>query len=179
MVSIPSPVQNYVMLWLISLGSSIGLMLVAAMIWIITGGDVQITSIFVLMFNATASTFILLTMIPVGIFILVFGVLFNALAPILAPVAASLWNFFGNLIVGLLNALPFVSLTFSEVTFVTQMPSTLVQLANRGTVYLVVPQINVVDTIGATVEFLNALRQFLIVSATDASVASGSGIFSP
>lgn len=166
MVAIPSVMQNYMMLWLVSLGSSIGLMLVAAAIFLITG-DSEVTSLFILMFNATAASFILLTMIPVGIFILIFGTLFNAAAPIVAPVMASVWNFFGEFIAGIFNV------PFDSVTFVTQVS----RYSRAGE--LVIPTINVAETIEAVISFLVALQGFLIDAATGGTAQSGSGTFNP
>jgi len=174
LVSIPSPVGNYLMLWFISLGSSIGLMLVAAVIYMVTGKEDGLTEIFILMFNATATSFILLTMIPAGLFILIFSILWNAGAPIVAPIMGALWNFFAGIFIGIMNILPFVNVPFRPLTFVSSMPSLLIQLANRGTIYIEIANIDVVEAIGAVTSFLSALREFLIGVATG---DSGSGVF--
>lgn len=175
MVSIPSPIGNYLMLWAISLGSSIGLMLVAAVIYLLTGKTEGVTSLFILMFNATATTFILLTMIPAGLFILLFSIIWNAGAPILAPILGAIWNFFAGLVIGMINIMPLVDIPFRPLTFVTTMPSTFVQISNRGTIYIEIANIDVAEAIGAVTSFLDALRQFLIGAATGGE--SGTGVF--
>ena len=163
MVSIPSPVQNYLMLWGISLGSSIGLMFVAALIYIITGESSGVTELFILMFNATATSFILLTMIPVGVFILIFGVSFNALAPLIAPIFAALWNFGAELIVAIINAVPLIDLdiAFAPIQFVSVISAFPVDY-----IQLTVPTINITEAIDGVTSLLTTLQAFMIDAAT-------------
>jgi len=172
MVSIPSPVQNYLLLWGISLGSSVGLMFVAAAIYMVTGKTTGLTEIFVLMFNATATSFILLTMIPVGIFILVFGVTFNALAPLLAPIGAAIWNFMADFIIGFINLIPAVDIAYTPIQFVLVIPTGVVDY-----IPLQVPVINITEAITGLTEMLAALQEFLIEEVTGGN--SGSGTWTP
>lgn len=174
MVSIPSPMQNYVMLWGISLGSSVGLMVIAAALYLITGSDAGVTGLFILMFNATATSFILLTMIPVGIFILIFGVVFNGLAPLLAPIGAALWNFGAEFIIGIVNSIPLlgIDINFLPIQFVTTVNPNITSY-----IQLSVPTIDVESAILATTNFLLALQGFLIDQATGGT--SDSGVFIP
>jgi len=178
LVSIPSPVGNYLMLWFISLGSSMALMGVAAVIYMITGKTEGLTEIFILMFNGSATIFILLTMIPAGLFILIFAIVWNAGAPIVAPMLGALWNFFAGLIIGLANlalGLLNVNIPFRPLTFVSEMPNLAIQLINSKTIYLVIADIEVTEAIAAVTSLLAALKDFLIETATGGN--SGSGVF--
>lgn len=155
MVKIPSPVQNYVMLWLLSLGSSIVLIVVSAFVYLIEGADAKgsISQYFILMFNATATSFILLTMIPLGAMIILFIVIWNAIAPFAAPLLAGAVNFFAQIAVGLANMV-FINITYTEITI---SPET----------------VDITESVGAVIDFLDALRKFLMGAATEGTFGSG------
>jgi hypothetical protein len=86
------------------------------------------------------------------------------MAPLLAPIGAALWNFFAEFIIGIINAIPLlgINISFTPIQFVTVIPD-----YYRGTALLIItPNLNITDTILAVTNFLNALRMFLIESAT-------------
>jgi hypothetical protein len=86
-------IKSYYMVWVIALASSIGFYLVSAIVALfVTPADVATMAVYdfilsstALLFNTTASGFILLTMIPIAGAVIIVGLAYNIAAPTLLP----------------------------------------------------------------------------------------------
>lgn len=78
-------VGGYYTFWLMGLGSSIVMLLVSFIISIFTN-DATILQMVYFLYNASVSIFIVITLVPVGIFLLVAVPVWNAINDFVAPI---------------------------------------------------------------------------------------------
>ena len=134
-------VDKYMLLWAASLGTSIIIVVIAMVVGLAfaeTGNFVL--SLSALMFNMTAGAFVILTMIPVGVTIIVVGSILNLLGPVVFPIIGA---FLDPVMAGLS-----LLLTGSTSAY-TPIATSFVTISIEG-------------TINATVTFLNGIKLFFI-----------------
>lgn len=136
-----SIVGGYLKWWFVSMGSVIGMLFVCMIVAEIA--DANVVTLFVLAFDASVLLFIILTMIPVAIFILGFWLLYTAFAPIMVPFSQSIVDLLFPTFAGL----------FVEIGVLKEVPATTPMLP--GT-------INILEAAMAFKEFISAFTDNLL-----------------
>lgn len=143
-MAISGVIGGYMKFWLLSMGSVFLMLFVTLIVSYVA--DESVVTLFILAYNGSVGLFIIITMLPVGCFILGFVLLYNGFTPFMQPLMQAVLDLFVPIFSGI-----FVNLGILDAVVFAHP--------------IAPAQLDITESMNAVTGLINAFSQFLLDSS--------------